>query len=83
MQHTQSLATSKTLLARRQDAERRNAVAGKKKLERAARARVLELERRRERLMSDAKARADALHTCCRCKLTLKACSPFLAHLLP
>jgi len=74
----------KTLLARRQDAERRSAVAGKKKLERAARARVLELERRRERLMSDAKARAGALHACCRCKLMLQACSPFppVAYLL-
>lgn len=39
-----------------QDGERRRAVAEKKKAERAARARVREHERRRERLLSDAKA---------------------------
>ena len=41
-----------------QDAERRRAVEKKRKVERSARARVRELERRRERLMSDAKASA-------------------------
>ena len=41
-----------------QDAERRRAVEKKRKVERSARARVRELERRRERLMSDAKVSA-------------------------
>ncbi len=41
-----------------QDAERRQAVEKKRKVERSARARVRELERRREQLMSDAKVSA-------------------------